>query len=315
MRAFRTESALESLGWLDVGQTAAKATIITALKVLYEGKQEDLLERIAVKDKKGGMKVKNVSKTEFLSMNNWMRKAWSTRARRWLKKLPQELLERNPWADSTKKVVRNWVKDNVNIKGEDAILWGKWDEDDLECERLEEGACPKPYWTEKQMRRRGEPQRKRMRLESMGEKQPGGNDQEEELCREAERMTQNQEDGGGKGGEPELRNGRKEGRINMKEQKLIRAERRERWRVKKAIKEKNKKERERKKQELKEEMVRKGRESTRKQYTLRLWAIGGGPLGKEGKGKEKDGDKENKWDTRDKKQPREGEGEVKKGIG
>ena len=50
----------------------------------------------------------------------------------------------------------------------------------------------------------------------------------------------------------------------MKEQKLIRAERRERWRVKKAIREKNKKERERKKQELKEEMVRKGRESTRK---------------------------------------------------
>ena len=47
MRAFRTESALESLGWLDVVQTAAKATMITALKILYEGKQEDLLERIA----------------------------------------------------------------------------------------------------------------------------------------------------------------------------------------------------------------------------------------------------------------------------
>ena len=103
----------------------------------------------------------------------------------------------------------------------------------------------------------------------------------------------------------------------MKEQKLIRAERRERWRVKKALREKNKKERERKKQALKEEMVRKGRETTRKQYTLRLWAIGGGPLGKEGKGneEEKDGDKENKRNTRYKKQPREGEGEDKKGIG
>ena len=98
---------------------------------------------------------------------------------------------------------------------------------------------------------------------------------------------------------------------------LIRAERRERWRVKKALREKNKKERERKKQALKEEMVRKGRETTRKQYTLRLWAIGGGPLGKEGKGnkEEKDGDKENKRNTRYKKQPREGEGEDKKGIG
>ena len=42
------------------------------------------------------------------------------------------------------------------------------------------------------------------------------------------------------------------------------------------MREKNKKDRERKKQALKEEMVRKGRETTRKQYTLRLWAIGGG---------------------------------------
>jgi len=313
MRAFRTEAALESLGWLDVGQTAAKATIITAMKVMYEGKQEDLQERISVKDKKGRMKVKNVSKTEFLSMNSWMRKAWSTRARRWLKKVPQEFLEKNPWKDSTKKAVRKWVKENVRIKGEDAILWGKWEEDDLECERLEEGTCPKPYWTEKQMRRRGEPLRKRMRQ-----------DKEEGLSKEVEGRTQKinkeVEVEGWKGGEQEPgSNERREGRISTKEQKLIRAERRERWRVKKALREKNKKERERKKQALKEEMVRKGRETTRKQYTLRLWAIEGGTLGKDGKGnkeeKDRDGDKENKRTTRHKKQTREGEGEVKKGIG
>ena len=313
MRAFRTEAALESLGWLDVGQTAAKATIITAMKVMYEGKQEDLQERISVKDKKGRMKVKNVSKTEFLSMNSWMRKAWSTRARRWLKKVPQELLEKNPWKDSTKKAVRKWVKENVRIKGEDAILWGKWEEDDLECERLEEGTCPKPYWTEKQMRRRGEPLRKRMRQ-----------DKEEGLSKEVEGRTQKinkeVEVEGWKGGEQEPgSNERREGRISTKEQKLIRAERRERWRVKKALREKNKKERERKKQALKEEMVRKGRETTRKQYTLRLWATEGGTLRKDGKGnkeeKERDGDKENKRTTRHKKQTRGGEGEVKKGIG
>ena len=62
MRAFRTATALESLGWLDAGQTAAKATIMTALKVLHESKQEDLLERIAVKDKRGVMKVKTSEK-------------------------------------------------------------------------------------------------------------------------------------------------------------------------------------------------------------------------------------------------------------
>ena len=149
-------------------------------------------------------------------------------------------------------------------------------------------------------------------------------DKEEGLSKEVEGRTQKinkeVEVEGWKGGEQEPgSNERREGRISTKEQKLIRAERRERWRVKKALREKNKKERERKKQALKEEMVRKGRETTRKQYTLRLWAIGGGTLGKEGKGneeeKDRDGDKENKRNTRHKKQPREGEGEVKKGIG
>ena len=37
MRAFKTDAALDSLVWLDVGQAAAKATIMTALKVLHEG--------------------------------------------------------------------------------------------------------------------------------------------------------------------------------------------------------------------------------------------------------------------------------------
>ena len=88
-----------------------------------------------------------------------MRKAWSTRARRWLKLMPSELLGRNPWSDSTKKAVKIWVRDNVGIKGEDAIL--------------EEGKCPRPYWTEKQMKRRGEPRRKRIRRESPEKKQKG----------------------------------------------------------------------------------------------------------------------------------------------
>ena len=56
-------------------------------------------------------------------------------------------------------------------------------------------------------------------------------------------------------------------------------------------------------------MVRKGREKTRKQYTLRTWAMGGGPLGKENK------EKENKEDKIDKEYRREGKGDVKKGTG
>ena len=52
--------------------------------------------------------------------------------------------------------------------------------------------------------------------------------------------------------------------------------------------EKNRKERERKQKELNDAMVKKGKEKTRTQYTLRMWAIGGGPLGKEGTEKEKE---------------------------
>ena len=64
-RAFRVETAKEKTGWLDVGQVAAKATILQAMKVMYEDKQEGLLEKIATKDKQGRPRVKNVSKEEL----------------------------------------------------------------------------------------------------------------------------------------------------------------------------------------------------------------------------------------------------------
>ena len=35
-RAFRVEKAKENTGWLDMGQVAAKATILQAMKVMYE---------------------------------------------------------------------------------------------------------------------------------------------------------------------------------------------------------------------------------------------------------------------------------------
>ena len=41
---------------------AAKATLLQAMKVMYEDKQEGLLEKNATKDKQGRPRVKNVSK-------------------------------------------------------------------------------------------------------------------------------------------------------------------------------------------------------------------------------------------------------------
>ena len=36
-RAFRIDKSLERFGWLDIGQTAAKANILSALKVIHSG--------------------------------------------------------------------------------------------------------------------------------------------------------------------------------------------------------------------------------------------------------------------------------------
>ena len=50
--------------------------------------------------------------------------------------------------------------ESLNIK---KLQWVKWEEVDLEHERLEEGGCPKLYWTEKHMRKRGVPPKKKLR--------------------------------------------------------------------------------------------------------------------------------------------------------
>ena len=115
----------------------------------------------------------------------WVKKAWSTRARRWMKMMPEEMRSRDPWLATTKKLVREWVKENVARKGEDAVLWGKWEEIDLEEEKLEE-ACPRPVWTDKQMKRRGESPKKKIKKDKSDT--------------EAERRVDKMEDKGKEGG-------------------------------------------------------------------------------------------------------------------
>merc|ERR1739842_88347 len=177
-RAFRITRSLDRLGWLDIGQTAAKATILSALKVIKSGSMQDLMDRIAKVDKKGVSRILKVSEEELKKMNQWKRKSWSTRARRWLKKLPQEILEGNPSEKGTKRKVKEWVKENVRRKGADPILWGRWETEEEweECEENEgeestmgsskEGGAPeskmrrKPPTSSKQLRKLGEPSKK-----------------------------------------------------------------------------------------------------------------------------------------------------------
>ena len=51
---------LERRGWLDIGQTAAKASILAALKVIHSGSMTSLLEKIVKIDKKGVVRVRPV---------------------------------------------------------------------------------------------------------------------------------------------------------------------------------------------------------------------------------------------------------------
>ena len=57
-RAFRIDKSQERLDWLDVGQVAAKASILAALKVINEKQQGSLQEKIIRMDKKGLVRVK-----------------------------------------------------------------------------------------------------------------------------------------------------------------------------------------------------------------------------------------------------------------
>ena len=90
-----------------------------------------------------------------------MMKSWSTRVRRWLKMMPAELMGRNPWKESTKKSVKNWVRENVGSRGEDHILWGRWQSANTQEElQVEEKKRKKPPTSNKQMKKWGEPLRK-----------------------------------------------------------------------------------------------------------------------------------------------------------
>ena len=61
--SFRIDTSQERLCWLDVGQVAAKASILAALKVIHEKQQGSLEEKIVRRDKKGLVRVKQCQKT------------------------------------------------------------------------------------------------------------------------------------------------------------------------------------------------------------------------------------------------------------
>ena len=132
-------------------------------KLVYmgHGDQEEMVNGLVKTDKKGTQRVKTVGEDELRRMNVWMKKAWSTRARRWLKRLPGELKKMDPRLKITKTIVAEWVKDNVSRGGEDPILWGRQERDD-ELQRCRDVASRKRMKEMRnQRRKRGVSQKKR----------------------------------------------------------------------------------------------------------------------------------------------------------
>ena len=250
-RAFRVEKSKEQTGWLDIGQVAAKATILQAMKVMYEDKQEGLLEKIATKDKQGRPRIKNVSKEELEKMTLWMRKSWSTRARRWLKMMPASLRERNPWKESTKKAVKTWVKENVGSRGEDHVLWGRWQIAGAPEEGKEQKRKKKPT-SNKQMKKCGEPLRK-------GKREDLAMEEEEEP--EKESMGKEKDQGAQK--------------LTRKEERMRREERRVAREVRRKRTKENKLKREKKEKLAKEKLEKEGLKRNKNQLVLREWLKGG----------------------------------------
>ena len=105
---------------------------------------------------------------------------YASASKNWLKMIPQDILEGNPWERGTKVRVKEWVKENVKRKGADSILWGRWEENveweecedeenrDKSAEKKMGKESPKdrnPPTSNKQMRKLGEPRRKVCRIE------------------------------------------------------------------------------------------------------------------------------------------------------
>ena len=255
-RAFRVAEAKKQTGWLDVGQVAAKATILSAMKVMSEENQEGLLEKIAKKDKQGRPRIKNVSKDELEKMNIWMKKSWSIRARRWLKLMPQELKERDPWKDSTRKAIKAWVRENVGSRCEDHILWGRWEKKENEKEEKPKGKRLEAPTTRNQMKKCGEPRRKQRKRdwEAEEEKQPGP--QETEEPQDAQESKQAK------------KGTRVMNRKNKEDRRIAGEERRKK-------KKETKVRREKKIKQDREKLEDEGRKKNKNQLKLRDWLRGG----------------------------------------
>ena len=122
-RDWSLRHGLKKLGWMSVCQQAAYQTVKIAIQVLQKRTPERLYESLThIKD---GQRVRRVfSEDDIKQLKLSTRKAWSTRALRWLEMMPASMLEKDFNFKSSKKALKAWIKHRVPARG-DKVLWGK----------------------------------------------------------------------------------------------------------------------------------------------------------------------------------------------
>ena len=159
--------------------------------------------------------------------------------------------ERNPWKESTKKAVKRWVTENVGSRGEDNILWGRWQSENIqEGLQIEEKKRKKPPTSNKQMKKRGEPVRKEKKKDLEMKTAPEKENVEQGEDKSSQKLT------------------RKEEKTRKEERRVAREVRRKRTKENRVIREKKAK-------IAKEKLENEGRRRNKNQQVLRDWLKGG----------------------------------------
>ena len=122
-RDWSLRSGLKQLGWLSVCQQAAYQTVRLALKVLNEKKPERLYQCLT-ETKDGQRKRKIIDEEKFMRLKQTTRKAWSSRALRWINMMSEDLINIDLKLKASKLKLKEWIRHRVPVRG-DRVLWGR----------------------------------------------------------------------------------------------------------------------------------------------------------------------------------------------
>ena len=122
-RDWSLRGGMKKLGWLSICQQAAYQSVKLAIKILQSRKPERLYESLT--HIQNGLRVRKVwTVEELMRLNLSTRKAWSTRALRWIDMMPAYMLDMDISLKSSKEKLKAWIKHRVPPRG-DKVLWGK----------------------------------------------------------------------------------------------------------------------------------------------------------------------------------------------